>query len=95
MTVPSAPTNDVALGTVLAHPPSLDRILLCGSGNFGTLAHVFRDVQTVESVVAEDDQIRLLAPTGRNILARLIELAEACDVDVTLAVVLHNGADAR
>ncbi len=59
MTATSAPTNDVALGTVVAHPPALDRILSYGSGNFGTLAHVFRDV------------------------------------DVTVAVVLHNGADAH
>ena len=79
----------------MTHPPALDCIVIYGRGNFGSLAHACGDVRAVESITAQSDQIRLLAPTGRNILARLIELAEACDVDVTLAVVLHNGADAR
>jgi len=75
-----------------ADPASLDCIMIYGRGDFGTLAHAFRDVQAVESVTAETDQIWLLAPPGRNILPRLIELAEACDIDVTVALVLRDHA---
>ena len=88
--VPSADRTRAASG---AHPTALDCIMIYGRGDFGTLAHAFRDVQAVESVTAQADQIFLLAPPGRNILPRLIELAEACDVDVTVAVVLRDHAD--
>jgi hypothetical protein len=74
--------------------PEHDCVVLYGCGDFGLLAQALSDVKPVRSIIARSqDQIHILTARGHNILPRLIELAEACDIDVIIAAVLRAPAD--
>ena len=65
-----------------------DNVVICAGGDLRTLLAVFGDVHGVESVGLFVGQLRLVVRHGRGVLCRLVELAEAADVDITLVVVV-------
>ena len=69
---------------------SLDAIVICGLGDLRSFGNLAGEVRGVESVGVSADRIRAVVRPGPGVLARLIDLAETCKIDIELVFVARH-----